>query len=378
MSDRQDSTPLRRIMMVDDSRLMRRAVSKILAKLYDVVEAADGEEAWKRLQEDETIELVCCDLSMPVLDGFGFLARVHGADDERVRTTPVIIVTGAEDTEENRNAIFDQGAVDFVGKPFDSVQLKARIKAHLGQIETVRELEERAATDPVTGLGTREFFLKAGQQKISHASREGYGLAIVQFTIDNFHDLFMRVGRSGAGMVLKKVGEIISTQARQEDILSRVGLDSFTALLHTDDPEGALRMASRVLDAVSNVTVTFKDWKHGLSVSVGLMQVEASEAARIEDLLQSARNLALDAQKAGGNCIQAGPRAVASKEAPAAQARPLTVEDALDLLRRGDDDQVREQLEPLILRILPLLELYGKTGKPGVKDAILALRRSIS
>ncbi|MCW8962219.1 MAG: response regulator, partial [Gammaproteobacteria bacterium] len=134
---------LLRILAVDDSKLMRKAVARILKGVNDVVEAEHGEDAWDMLQQDETIKIVCCDLSMPVMDGFGFLERVRNSDDERIREMPVIIVTGQEDSEENRNKIFEAGASDFVSKPFDSAQLRASIKTHTRLEKTASELRRK-------------------------------------------------------------------------------------------------------------------------------------------------------------------------------------------------------------------------------------------
>lgn len=373
----------RRILIVDDSRLMRKSVSKILGKLYDVVEAADGKEAWKILGEDGTIEVVCCDLSMPIMDGFGFLGLVHNSDNERIKNTPVIIVTGAEDTEENRNEIFNQGAVDFVSKPFDSIQLKARIKAHLRQIETAQELqnkkqelEDKAATDPVTGLGTREFFIKAGQQKISYANREGHGLVVVQLAIDNFQDLFMQVGRAGAGVILKKVGEIIAAQARQEDIISRISLDGFAALLDTMDMQGATSMAERIREMTASVKVRLRQKQYKLTVSIGVHRVEVLEDTRIEDLLKASRVKMLEAQKAGGNQVVSDEQVVVGRIAKD-KDKPISIEEALEMIRKGETEAVAYQIEGLMRRILPLLVLYEKVEKHGLKEALMALRASI-
>jgi len=384
VTEKQDTGQLRRIMIVDDSRLMRKSVSKILGRLYDVIEAADGKEAWEILGKDETIEVVCCDLSMPIMDGFGFLGLVHNSDDERIKNTPVIIVTGAEDTEENRNEIFNQGAVDFVSKPFDSVQLKARIKAQLRQVETVQqlenkkqELEDKAATDPITGLGTREFFIKAGQQKISYANRQGHGLIVVQLAIDNFQDLFMQIGRAGAGAILKKVGEVLAKHARQEDISSRISLDGFAALLDTMDMEGAMGMAERVRDVVSSINVSFKEKNYKLTVSIGISQVEVVETTEISELLQISRGLMVQAQKAGGNQVISSEQAAVSKVPPEKAAGTISIEEALELIRKGETEAVAYQIEGLMKRILPLLVLYEKVEKHGLKEALMALRASI-
>jgi len=124
-------TPKPRILAVDDSRVMRRAMSKVLGKEYDVVEAEHGEDAWTHLLNDPTIQVVFTDLSMPYLDGFGLLERMRDSDDPHLQALPVIIITGKDDDEETKQAALDKGASDFITKPFDSVQLQARAKAHV-------------------------------------------------------------------------------------------------------------------------------------------------------------------------------------------------------------------------------------------------------
>ena len=149
----EEKQELVRILTVDDSRLMRKAVARILKGMNDVVEAEHGEDAWDMLQQDETIQIVCCDLSMPIMDGFGFLKLVRSSEDDRIRDMPVIIVTGQEDSEENRNKIFEAGASDFVSKPFDSAQLRASIKTHTRLRKTAEELRKKMPEcDVVMGL----------------------------------------------------------------------------------------------------------------------------------------------------------------------------------------------------------------------------------
>lgn len=316
---------VQRIMIVDDSRLMRRSVVKILRGLYNIVEAGDGEEAWKMLCEDKEIRIVCCDLSMPVLDGFGFLKRVRLSDEERIKEMPVIIVTGNEDTEENRNEVLEKGATDFVSKPFDSAQLKARIKTHIKLEKTTRDLEkkstelvEKAAVDPVTGLGTRAYFDKSGRQMISYSRRHEHELVVLQLAIDNFQDLFIKVGKPGASALLRKVGEILSRHTRQEDALSRISVGGFAALLRTASLEGATKMAERVRTTIDNVKITVAGKTYKVTASFGVVKTTVSVATTVNALLDLSGKYLAEAQKAGGNKVIANEVAVPKR--PVAEA----------------------------------------------------------
>ena len=86
------STPKPRILAVDDSRVMRVAMKKILGKDYDVIEAEHGEDAWTLLINDNTIQVLFTDLSMPYLDGYGLLKRMRTSDDPHLQEMPVMWV----------------------------------------------------------------------------------------------------------------------------------------------------------------------------------------------------------------------------------------------------------------------------------------------
>lgn len=371
-----DNEQLVRIMSVDDSRLMRKSVSRILKGLNDVVEAEHGEQAWELLQQDETIKIVCCDLSMPVMDGFGFLEKVRSAEDPRIRNLPVIIVTGQEDSEENRNRIFEAGASDFVSKPFDSAQLRACIKTHTRLEQTAEELEKKtteleigAAVDPLTGLGTQAFFYKSAQQAISHASRHERELIIINLQIDGLRELFIKVGKGTCGALIKKVGEILSKHSRQEDLVCRMGLDGFVTLLTTCDLSGAVQMTERVREMVASVRFQHDGQKEQLTISAGVAKVDVNSEMSADDLLQSSANYLQQAQEAGGN--QVGYDKSMVKVEPVGD---LTLDQALTLISRGESNQVRGQVDILVRRILPLLALYARVNPNGARQLIEKLQ----
>ena len=366
-------------MTVDDSRLMRKSVSRILKGLNEVVEAEHGEQAWEILQEDKDIRIVCCDLSMPVMDGFGFLKKVREAEDPRIRNMPVIIVTGQEDSEENRNKIFDAGASDFVSKPFDSAQLRACIKTHTKLEKTAEELERKtteleigAAVDPLTGLGTQAFFYKSAQQAISHAIRNERELIVMQMQIDGMRELFIKAGKAISGALIKKVGEILSKHTRQEDLVCRMGLDGFAVVLTTCDLKGAVQMTERVRDMVSSIRFQHEGQRERITVSAGVVKTGVEEGTSSEDLLKAVTEYLKKAQADGGN--QVGYDHSQVSEQPVGD---LTVDQALTLISRGESNQVKGQIDVLIRRILPLLALYARLSPNGMRQLITKLQERI-
>ena len=114
------------ILVADDDARLRRLLRRILGDEFGVIEAADGEEA-VALARMERPSVVLLDLEMPVLDGHGALLRLRAEPD--LRTTPVLIVTGAATGGNDAAACLRDGAHDFVRKPFEEPELLARVRA---------------------------------------------------------------------------------------------------------------------------------------------------------------------------------------------------------------------------------------------------------
>ena len=371
-SDKQ----LVKILAVDDSRLMRKAVTRILKGLNEVVEAEDGEQAWDILQQDDQIRIVCCDLSMPVMDGFGFLQRVRESEDERIRDMPVIIVTGQEDSEENRNRIFEAGASDFVSKPFDSAQLRASIKTHTRLERTTSELkkkttefEDSVAIDALTGLGTLAFFRKSAEQSIAFARRNVLSLIIIRFELDDARELFMQLGMDSSNALIRKIGELLTRHMRQEDMLCRIGLSGFAALLKSNDLQVAVNIAERIREIISHLKLQAADSERGLGMSVGIAKIEIEESTTVDDIMDAAGEQLQRAREAGGNQLAYDKSALETRP-----AEPLELQQALDLLAIGEARQVAAQINTLIRQIAPLLGLYAKVNPNGAKQLIEKLQ----
>ena len=150
---------LPRLLIVDDSRMVRASLARHLKGVYEVKEEGDGEAAWQTLVLDHTIAAVISDLQMPVLDGFGLLERVRTCKLSRLRDIPFILISGEEDQEVLERAE-RLGVSDFISKGVTAVELKTRLGHLLQFAQTRQSLEEARAQqvqDAVTGLFTRKY-----------------------------------------------------------------------------------------------------------------------------------------------------------------------------------------------------------------------------
>ncbi|HID49618.1 MAG TPA: diguanylate cyclase [Chromatiales bacterium] len=347
------TTPKPRILAVDDSRVMRRAMSKVLGKTCDVVEAEHGEDAWTLLINDPDIQVVFTDLSMPYLDGFGLLDRMRASDDPRLQELPVVIITGKEDDDETKQLALDKGASDFITKPFDSVQLQARAKAHLRFGETSRKLSrasEDTAIDELTGLGAHRYFLKVAEEQLAYARRHGGQFILLRLDVDDFNRLFIHVGKEQANQILKGVGETLCRAVRKEDTVARVGLAKFAMLLREATMEEATETARRILEQIAKLTFSIDGKKVRVTSSIGLLEPHVDEAASIEAILQEAEKYLAKAAKAGGNQVAAK----SLRKFPS--DKKVSLQTALRLLEFGHGETIKPHIGNIVAQLLPLLD----------------------
>lgn len=346
-----------RILAVDDSRVMRRAMSKVLGKEYDVLEAEHGEDAWTFLTNDDTIRVVFTDLSMPYLDGFGLLERIRTSEDHRLQDMPVIIITGKEDDDETKKDALAKGATDFITKPFDSVQLQARAKTHIATSKKLNEvenkLERQSAVDETTGLGGQRYFCKAANETLAYLKRHGGQHVLMRMDIDNFDTIFIKAGKTFADGVLKEVGKRLSNAVRQEDMLARIGLAKFAMLLRSTSMDEAIKMSERICQEISGLRFKRGTTSLRITVSVGLLEPGVDEAAEIEKQIEKTEVYLKQAISAGGN------RVVAHSDFADETKATIDLNTALDWLNKGQQDNLEQYKESLKKQIKPLLDFLN-------------------
>lgn len=94
-----------RVLIIDDSRVVRVSLKKVLSNEFDIIEAEDGEEGWAALLADRRIQVVLTDAAMPRLDGYALIARIRAHDDVRINDIPVNMVTAADDEAARQRAL---------------------------------------------------------------------------------------------------------------------------------------------------------------------------------------------------------------------------------------------------------------------------------
>ena len=396
-----ESAAKARILVVDDSRLMRKAAHKMLGDEFDVVTADDGEEAWTQLGDDASIQVVFTDLNMPNVDGYELLQRLRNSEDGSLASLPVIVVTGAENDEVARMRALDMGATDFITKPFTTVDLLARARAHANNQRITRRLAAQATVDTLTELANLPGFLERLQQDISFARRHQTGLSVVRLEIEDFRRLFLYHGRAVAEALVLQVARVVRARVRKEDTAARVGLGSFALSLPAGNAAGIEGLIGRLREDLASQPPLDEE---GVPIAVGLasavLGVELTPDTTARSLLAECE-LRLAAAPAavqaavpvagpdGGSAAAAvmvpavdstaAPVAAPTADSAAAPAAgdvpdnvaapavapetlaapAIRLDPLLDQLAAGDARGVSEKLPAVIGRLLPIFRLLG-------------------
>jgi CheY-like chemotaxis protein len=136
------------VMVVDDSRVVRRTIMSALRQTYNVLEAENGSAGWGMLRQNSRVELVISDIEMPEMDGYTFICKIRAVEDPALREIPVVVITSAED-EITRDRAYACGANDFILKPFNANQLFSCVQNQINEYRKANGVAPMAAATAV-------------------------------------------------------------------------------------------------------------------------------------------------------------------------------------------------------------------------------------
>jgi diguanylate cyclase (GGDEF)-like protein len=365
-----------RIIVVDDSKLMRVSLKNCLKDEFDIVETENGEQGWKTLTSDPTLQVVITDAQMPVLDGWELIARIRGSSLDHVREIPVIMITGADD-ETARERALAAGATDFVTKPFDKTQLLARTRTHAKLDQTTRKLAAEGAIDPVTNVNSRRYFSERGTQDLAFAKRRSQDVSVIVMRIDRYDAIRADHGEEVGTELLQWVARKIKETVRTEDTLARIEGASFAVIA-----SGAGRLEGAVLCERARKAVIAAPFAHGggnipVSLSLGLVCFGHDRPETIEKFLEIAEQRATRAQAEGGNRIVAADVAEKKPDSVVVELVP-GVDSALQMIASKNVERLKPHFVTLLRRVLPLFEAADAHLKLGIGDALAAIRQKLA
>src|SRR5258707_5789525 len=241
--------PKQRVLLVDDSKIVRTTLARLIRKSFDVREEANGEAGWEAISTDPSIVVVFPDIQMPVLDGFALLERIRQSQDQRIRSMPVIVISGDEEDATKKRARA-AGANDFITKTTDGTEILSRIDNLLHLVEAKQQLvvskqaiDQTVTRDPITGTFTPHYLLTEGSKHFSHARRHGGSLSVPLFHVGAFGEITEKVGRAVADQLLAKVAKLVMGTLRAEDSMGCTAEATFAVIFSGTSSQHALALA---------------------------------------------------------------------------------------------------------------------------------------
>lgn len=384
---------LPRILLVDDSRVVRITLAQQLKQSYDIREECDGEAAWQALVLDHSVRAVISDLQMPKLDGIELVKRMRASKLKRLKELPFILVSG-EETDSERKKALEAGVSDFITKGLNSAQILARVDHLLKtgqplpadavvpaapaaaqvpppqqQTAAPQQPEEtppqQAAAQsqpsfasPTPPIAARKpansaFEVHKNQleslvgQALAHAHSYHEDLSVMILAFDNYDELISRLGNTAAEEICKRFIRILADKMRKGDTLAQYAAGQYVVLSANTPLKACAAFAERVRKAVNVASLSVRGQNIALTISIGLSSIAEDNPTSSSALLELTASRMMLAARAGGNQVVTTGGTV----------EQLSLVAALQLLNAGKIAPVLPHLQQLTSEIMPLLDV---------------------
>lgn len=267
---------MKHILVVDDNKTNLVMAKEALQDLYKVTAVTMGVQALKFL-ENNSCDLILLDINMPEMDGFEVMSRIQQMENRK--DIPIIFLTADNDSAVESRCL-EEGAQDFIAKPFVKRVMRSRI-GRLLELEELRaeladrlekktleviDIQSKSQKDALTGLWNRAYAEKIVNEKIA----AGDNGAVFMMDMDNFKAINDNYGHLEGDKALKMFAETLEAFAEEGDVLCRIGGDEFVIYVSGNPNEEILRKrAKNIIDDMARKLDEAK-YETNSSVSVGI------------------------------------------------------------------------------------------------------------
>ncbi len=295
-----------KILIAEDDGTTRLMLSSVLRKSgHEVVEAVNGRDALAVLLAEDAPQLAILDWVMPEMDGVEVVRKVREVDSER---PPYLIMLTAKNDKQDTITGLSAGANDYLPKPFDRGELKARldvgcrmVELQTALIESRERLAYQASHDVLTGIFNRRAILERLKEEMNRAVRCGGGLAVGLCDIDRFKSVNDTFGHQTGDDVLRAVTGIFQDSIRQYDAIGRFGGEEFLLIVPIAAGTHCVPLFERLCARVAQSKIQTKSGEMTVTISIGVTVLQPGDT--IDGLLGAADKALYAAKDAGRNQV---------------------------------------------------------------------------
>ena len=285
---------MKRLLMVDDDVESLAVARARLADDQIEISCATGGRAGLEAAKSLNPDLILLDMDMPDMSGFD-VCRALKTDPE-LCMIPVLFLSGSGTSGDKVRGL-DLGAVDYVTKPFDAFELRARVRAAIRTKELQDLLIEHAHIDPLTGISNRRALMDRLQAEWARMQRHGGELSFIMADIDHFKRVNDTYGHSMGDRVLQDVAQTIARQCRENDLPARYGGEEFAVVVPGEGIFGAAHLAERCRAETEKINLSAQGGTIRPTASFGVADAVGLSSP---ELLVSRADQAMYRAKAGG------------------------------------------------------------------------------
>jgi PleD family two-component response regulator len=267
-----------RVLIADDSRIVRATLIKHIQGMFEFREALDGEQAWETLLLDPNIRVLITDLTMPRLDGYGLLQRIRTSKISRIRNMPVVVVSGSDEQQE-RDRAKAAGATDLITKGIGTAQLLSRLDILSKLVNTQREyersLEALVQNNPgesTVQLSSPYALQTQAEAMLTYAIRHNKNFVLLSMCIGFRNSAQDAAPATAPTGVINAIGQLLQGTVRQTDSVAKTGESEFTVATGSINFDSARNFAERLCRAIGGANLV-SDAQASIIASCGLVSL---------------------------------------------------------------------------------------------------------
>lgn len=240
------------ILIIDDDSSVVIILNKVLKNIGRIRFASDAKQAFSLINE-RLPDLILLDVGLPDIRGIEVCSMLK--KDMDTHNIPVLFITShAGDGFEEE--VFEVGAADYIIKPLKPEVVAARVKTHLEYHSMIKQLDNLAHRDSMTGLSNRRTFDEKLAIELKRCQRERSNLAVAMIDIDEFKKFNDNFGHVAGDECLKKVALTIANCAnRPGDVSARYGGEEFSLILPNTEEEGVNMLLVELINNIKSLGI---------------------------------------------------------------------------------------------------------------------------
>lgn len=298
-----------RILIAEDDAISRTLLERTLQRAgYAVISVENGAQAIAELVKQDAPRLALLDWIMPEMDGVEVCREIRRRKEYAYT---YLILLSSKESKEDIVAGLESGADDYLTKPFDMDELKARLRTghrileledHL--VEARESMRFQATHDLLTSLWNRGVIVELMSHEIMRSRREHSCSAIMMCDIDHFKSVNDRYGHAIGDDVLREVARRLHNSVRSYDMVGRYGGEEFLVALNKCDPGSAVSRAENLRAMISGRPVQTAGNPVNVTISIGLALSTEFPECTVEEIMHQADMALYAAKAAGRNCVR--------------------------------------------------------------------------